>query len=97
MGQFVVERYLPGAREEEVGREAGLLAAAATELAGEGEDVRYLGSTFLAEEESCFCQFEARSRDEVERACRRAGILFARIVEARSFPRRELEWKEVPR
>jgi hypothetical protein len=94
--RYVVERYLPGSRPEEVGAESALLAAAAVEAAAAGEDVRYLGSMFLAEEESCFCQFEAASRDSVERVCRRAGVPFARIVEARAFPHAEIT-KEVPR
>jgi hypothetical protein len=74
--RYLVERYLPGLTAAELPELAARLATAATEA---GEDVLYLGSTFLADEESCFCQFEASSADAVERACARAGIPFARV------------------
>lgn len=81
----MVERYLPGVTPPEVD-EAGLrLAAAARHLETEGVDVRYTGSRFLPEEESCFCTFDAASADDVRRACGLAGISFARIVETHDF------------
>lgn len=83
--RYLVERYLPGFTPEQLSQATSRLAAAASELAAEGEDVRYLGSTALPEEESCFCRFEAQSREGVERACVRADVPFARIVEAEEF------------
>jgi hypothetical protein len=41
-----------------------------------------LSSTFLAEEETCLCRFEAPDRDAVAELNRRADFPFDRIVEA---------------
>ena len=91
MKEFLVERYLPGATDGQLDEAGGRLAAAAERLAAEGVDVRYIGSTFVPEEESCFCRFESTGPEEVERACEQAGVPFARIVETRDFPSRREE------
>ena len=36
-------------------------------MAAEGVDVPYRGSTFLPDEEACFCRFEACDADAVRR------------------------------
>lgn len=82
----MVERYLPGITAGELAEASARLAAAAEELAAEGLGVRYVGSTFLPEEESCFCRFEASSRQVVERVCDRGRLPYARIHAVRSFP-----------
>lgn len=87
MKRFMVERYLPGMTAREVDEASARLAATAEELAAEGIGVRYAGSTYLPEEQSCFCRFEASSREVVERVCNRAYLPFARIHVVRSFPR----------
>ena len=79
---FVVERYLPGITPDELRGSADRLAAATDGLAARGHEIRYLGSAFVPDEESCFCRFEAASAAIVERACRRARFPFARILEA---------------
>jgi Nickel responsive protein SCO4226-like len=79
---FVVERYLPGITAEELRASADRLAAATEGLAARGQAIRYLGSAFVPEEESCFCRFEAASAATVERACSRARFPYARILEA---------------
>ena len=91
MKKYLVERYLPGATDGQLDEAGERLAAAAERLAAEGVDVRYVGSTFVPEEESCFCRFESACLEEVERACVRAGVPFARIVETRDFPSRREE------
>src|SRR5437762_2695084 len=58
---------------------------AAVELEAVGLDVRYISSTFIPDEESCFCAFEASAADDVRRACDHAGVAFARIVETHDF------------
>ena len=83
-GLYLVERYLPGVRDEEVAAASVRLRAAAAELAADGTDVRYLGSTYVPEEESCFSHFEAASRAAVELALERARVPFARVSEARA-------------
>jgi hypothetical protein len=87
MRKYMVERYLPGMTAREVDDASVRLAATAQELAAEGVDVRYAGSTYVPKEESCFCRFEASSREVVERVCDRARLPFARIHAVCSFPR----------
>jgi Protein of unknown function (DUF4242) len=84
--KYLVERYLPGVTDGQLDEAGERLAAAAQRLAADGLEVRYVGSIFVPEEESCFCSFEGASADEVERACEQAGVAFARIVETRDFP-----------
>jgi hypothetical protein len=83
--KYMVERYLPGVTAGQLTEASARLAAAARELAVDGVGVRYLGSTFVPEEESCFCRFESADEDAVRRTCEHAGIAFARIVETRDF------------
>jgi Nickel responsive protein SCO4226-like len=85
--KFMVERYLPGMTAREVDEASARLAATAEALAAEGIGLRYGGSTYLPEEQSCFCRFEASSREVVEDVCNRTRVPFARIHAVRSFPR----------
>jgi Nickel responsive protein SCO4226-like len=48
----------------------------------EGLDVSYLRSTFLPEEERCFCLFEGQNADLVIEANRRALLPFERVHRA---------------
>jgi hypothetical protein len=89
MKRFMVERYLPGMTAREVDEASARLAATAEDLAAKGIEVRYAGSTYLPEEQSCFCRFEASSRQVVEDVCHRARLPFARIHAVRSFPARK--------
>jgi hypothetical protein len=84
--KYMVERYLPGMTTRGLDAASGRLAATAEELAAQGVGVRYVGSTFVPNEESCFCRFEASSREVVQRVCEQAGVPFARIHAVRSFP-----------
>lgn len=86
---FVVERYLPGISAEELRAVAERLGAAAANLSARGKEIRYLGSTFVPEEESCFCRFEASSVRVVRDACRAAEVPYARILEARAVAQQE--------
>jgi hypothetical protein len=79
---FIVERYLPGITPEALRACAERLAEAAARPTASGEEIRYLGSTFVPEEESCFCRFEAASARGVEEVCRAAEFPYARILEA---------------
>jgi hypothetical protein len=81
----MVERYLPGITTGELDEASARLAAASAELTANGAEVRYLGSTFVPEEEPRFCRFESADADDVRRACERAGVSFARILETRDF------------
>lgn len=85
MGTHLVERYLPGIDRAGLAAMVDRLVAASGELRAEGEDVRYFGSFFLPEEESCFCWLEATSATAVEELNRRAKAPFARISSAIAF------------
>jgi hypothetical protein len=85
VSKYLVEQYLPGVTARQLDDASARLAAAATELAAHGVAVRYISSTFIPEEESCFCAFEARAASDVRRACEQAGVRFARIVETHDF------------
>src|SRR5215208_1460060 len=82
MGLYLVERYLPGATRNDLASAVERVAAAAERMAAEGISVRYVGSTFVPDDETCFCEFEAASRESVEWANERADVPFARILPA---------------
>jgi Protein of unknown function (DUF4242) len=95
--EYLVERYLPGITSAQLDEAGARLAAACEELAARGVGVRYRGSTFVPEEESCFCRFEGISANEVRLACEQAGLVFARIVETRDVsPRKDQKEQEEP-
>jgi hypothetical protein len=79
---FMVERYVAGPPAERLDSIAKRLRRAASELAAEGVEVRYLQSILLDSEESCLCLFEARSVAEVRMVNERAGLAYLRIVAA---------------
>lgn len=84
MAVYVVERYLADIGPDEIRTLPRRLAAATAQLRANGTEVRYLDSTFLPEEEYCFCRFEAQSVRATEIANRIAGVPYARISPA--FP-----------
>lgn len=87
----MVEQYLPGISARERDEASARLAAAADELTAQGLELRYVGSTFVPEEDSCFSRFEASSRDIVQSVCERARLPVARIHAVHSLPRRQLK------
>jgi hypothetical protein len=82
VGTYLVERFLPGVPGDELGRIGERSRRACRRLAAEGVHIRYLGSTLVPRDESCFCLFEASSRAEVERANQEGGLSYVRISEA---------------
>ena len=82
---FVAECFWPGVRESDLrALDARALAQAAV-LSRSGEDVRYLGSILLREDEVVLCRFEGAAV-AVRRALVDAEIPFARILEAAQSP-----------
>ena len=82
MPSYLVEAYMPHSHAHEA-RAAGRRArAAAEELSREGEPIRYVRTTFLPEDETCFHLFEAASTDAIEEVSRRAELGRARVVPA---------------
>jgi hypothetical protein len=75
MTTYLVERYLPG-------RDRAWLEEALARLPLEQDGVRYLGSTYIPEDESCFCKFEASDAEDVRLVNELARVPFARITTA---------------
>src|SRR5919204_569298 len=69
MPTYLVERYLPG-------RNRVWLEAALARLRRQGTRAAHLGSTYVAEDDSCFCRFEAETADDVRDANEIAGVPF---------------------
>jgi hypothetical protein len=78
MRVFVVERYLPALSAAGVREQARREA----ELAGRGDEVRHLRTTYLCDDELCFSVFEAPSLDALRRANDRGAMPYERITEA---------------
>ena len=82
MATFLVESYIPRSQAQDaqaVGRHA---QAAAVALSRAGVSVRYVRTTLVPGDETCFHVFEAASHDAVAEACRLAGLEAPRIVPA---------------
>jgi hypothetical protein len=77
---FVAECYWPDVREEDV-RALDRQIAASLE-----DDVRYLGSVLLREDEVVLCQFEGTA-DAIRRVAERARVPYERLLAATvNFP-----------
>ena len=81
MQSYLVETYAPKLRVDEA-RAAGRRARAAAEQLSGRARVRYVRTTFLPDDETCFHVFEAASEEAVGETCRRAGIAAGRIAPA---------------
>jgi muconolactone delta-isomerase len=82
VASYLVETYIPATRAHDA-RVAGQRArAAARELTREGVLIRYIRTTLLPGDETCFHLFEAVSHEAVAEACRLAGLEAPRIVPA---------------
>jgi hypothetical protein len=82
MPRYLVETYIPQTHAQDA-RAAGQRArAAARQLSRAGEPVRYVRTTLLPGDETCFHVFDAPSEDAVAEACRLACVGTARIVRA---------------
>jgi len=80
MPDYCLEIYLagssPAALEEAVGR----ARTAAESFGAGGRSIRYLRSTYLAEDETCLHFFAAASREDVAEAALLAGLNGDRIT-----------------
>ena len=83
----MVEQYLPGVSAVELDEASARLVSAVNDLTARGAEIRIIGSTFVPEEDSCFCRFEASSSEVVQRACELARVPVARIHLVHSLPR----------
>jgi hypothetical protein len=79
---FLVETYVPRSRAQDARTTAERARAVAEELSLTGTPVRYVRTTFLPGDETCFHVFEAASEEAVGEVCRRSGMGSPRIVPA---------------
>jgi hypothetical protein len=82
---FVAECFWTGVRADDLSALDQRAERSAAGLAGEGEQVRYLGSLLVREDEVVLCFFEG-SAAGVRRAAEQAEIPFDRIVETTGSP-----------
>lgn len=78
----MVERHLPDFPADQLGAAAGAAKQKSEELTNEGQDVRYLRSTFVPVGAKCYCLFEGPSKEAVEEVQKRAGLPYEEIHEA---------------
>jgi DNA-binding SARP family transcriptional activator len=83
---FLVERYLPGLTGGQLRMIQRALGEAARQLAGEGEELEYVRTTYLPSSQRCFCVFRAAGVEVVERLNTVAQIPFTQIHEAVDIP-----------
>jgi hypothetical protein len=79
---FLAERYVAAASLEQARLDAARASAASKEQADCGTTVRYLGSTLIPSDETCFALFQAPSAEDVRRLLEHAALPYDRIVEA---------------
>ena len=82
MKTYLGEAYLPRSRAAALDEAVKRLEAAAGSPPDGAPAVRYVRSTFVPDDETCFHVFEAISADAVREAGERAFVTFDRIVEA---------------
>ena len=82
MAQYMVERHLPEFPPDQLSAAAAAAKAKSAELSSEGQDVRYVRSTYIPEGEKCYCLFEGASREAVAEVQKRAGLPYETIHEA---------------
>ncbi len=83
--RYLAECFWPGVTSVALHALDERAAAAADELARRGEDVRYLGSVLIVDDEAVLCRFEGVEA-AVRRAAEDARIPFERILESASSP-----------
>src|SRR5438128_378064 len=71
---YLVETYVPHSQADDIRSTARRARAIADTLSRAGTPVRYVRTTFLPDDETCFHVFEAVSEDAVSEVCRRAGL-----------------------
>jgi hypothetical protein len=82
----IVERYQPHAADEQLFEDAVRLHQATARAAGGRTLLRYLGSAFVPQDETCFLVFEGSDVVEAEQALQQAAISYERVVQAICLP-----------
>ena len=79
---YLVETYVSGVQAQNARAAGRRVRAAARRVSRGGVSVRYVRTTLVPGDETCFHVFEAGSHDAVAEVCRLAGIESPRIVPA---------------
>ena len=82
MPQYMVERHLPNFPPDQLPGAAAAAKQTSEELTAEGQQVRYIRSTFVPDGAKCYCLFEGATAAAVEEVQRRAGLPYEQIHEA---------------
>jgi hypothetical protein len=82
MAVYMVERALPGIAMNDLAAAQQAAIAKAQEMSGAGTPVRYIRSTFVPQDGSCMCLFEAASASMVQALNDAAKLPYTRIIEA---------------
>lgn len=82
MAVYMVERSLKGISMEDLGGAQKAAIATAEQMRGQGQEIRYIRTTFAPEDGRCMCLFEGRSAAQVQALNDTAGLPYDRIVEA---------------
>jgi hypothetical protein len=80
--EYLIELYVGAADAGAVERDAERVRAAADEETRTGKPVRYLGSIFVPEDETCYLLFEADSADTVRETAVRASLQVEHLASA---------------
>jgi hypothetical protein len=82
MPSYCLELYIPRGSDARIEKAADDARRAAEALSADGVPIRYVRSTYLDEDETCFHLFEAESAQQVAAAAHRAGLAGGRITPA---------------
>jgi hypothetical protein len=77
MAEFLAELYVSRWQGDAIAERA---RAAAEAVSRSGGRVRYVGSIFVPEDETCFLLYEADTLEDVEHAATHAGLAFERVA-----------------
>jgi hypothetical protein len=89
MPSYIAESYLPRSRRDDLSSLATRARDAAQAVAKEGEDVAYLRSAFVLEDEVCLHWFIASSPAVVNLVGRLAKLEWDRVIEEVDRPPKE--------
>jgi hypothetical protein len=85
MQTFVVERYVPRIRSEELRSDCERVCQALREATGAEEglsEVLYLHSVYVPDDEVSFCLYRSHSAESIADGFDRANVAFDRILQA---------------
>jgi hypothetical protein len=89
--QYLAECFWPDVKDSDLAELDARAEASTAELSRRGDDVSYLGSLLLLDDEVVLCRFEG-AEDSVRRAAQKAAIPYERILKATHSP-----WRPEPR